>query len=99
MKPHCSQTFRLSTQRSVAVGAATTIAPKLRMNRSIGPGKLRVVKTMHERPARAAYAAAVAPAVPADEIAMPRRRSARAHETASVPSRSLNDHVGFCDSF
>src|SRR5690349_18870174 len=73
MKPHSSQTFRLSVQRSVAVGVATTIAPKLRMKRSIGPGKLRVVKTRHGSPPRAAYAAAVAPAFPDDEIAIPVR--------------------------
>ena len=54
---------------------------------------------MHGSPARAAYAAAVAPALPDDEIATPRRPCARAHESASVPSRSLNDQVGFCDSF
>src|SRR6478735_5577095 len=98
-KPHRSETRRFSVQRSGADGAATTSAPKLRMNRTIGPGKLRVVKTMHGSPARAAYAAAVAPAFPDEETATPRRPSARAHEIASVPSRSLNDQVGFWLSF
>ncbi len=95
-KPHWSETSRFSVQRSGADGAATTSAPKLRMNRTIGPRKLRVVKTMHGIPARAAYAAAVAPAFPDEETATPRRPCAarprdrqRAEPVLERPGRVL----------
>src|SRR5579884_4480815 len=90
---------RLSVQRSGAVGRATTMAPNERMKRCMVPGKARVVRTRQGRPARAAYAAAAAPALPDEETAIPARPLARAQATATEASRSLNDQVGFWASF
>src|SRR5215470_11897469 len=62
-------------------------------------GKNGVVSTRQGSPARAAYAAADAPALPDDETATPERPLALAQVTPTLASRSLKDQVGFADSF
>src|SRR5579884_2486905 len=89
--PHSRARARLSAQRSGAVGSATTMAPNERMKRCMVPGNARVVRITQGRPARAAYAAAAAPALPDEETAIPARPAARAQETATEASRSLKD--------
>src|SRR5258705_3481068 len=69
------------------------------MRPRIGAGKERVVSIRHGSPARAAYAAAEAPALPDEESTMPPRPAVFAHETPTLARRSLNDHVGLADSF
>ncbi len=64
----------------------------------MGPAAPVNVKTTHGRPARAAYAATAAPALPDDDEAMTRAPRRRALEIATVARRSLNDHVGLRDS-
>jgi len=57
-----------------------------------------IVKTIHGSPARAAYAAVEAPWFPVEAATTPGTLYAAATLIATLMSRSLNDHVGFCDS-
>src|SRR5262245_43417502 len=86
-------------QRSSIFGTATSLVPYTAIWTFIASGNCWVVNMTHGNPARAAYAAVAAPALPEDDPVITRMPIERAAEMADDASRSLNDQVGLTVSF